>query len=292
MIVVGKFHVAKKTNHKHMKKIVVFGINSDGKEFIRLFRAANFLSEDKIIAIIDNDSRFHNTFFDGIEIFHPEKIKELEYDVIVVCPIFFEDIIEELISYGVKRDKIEIFKNILFFSRKERIVGNSKIGKYSYFKSNALINDCEIGNFTHIGENCILGQGTHSVSNVTTYPLSYHFTKTINDVSKDDSSDLNRTSHTTIIKNDVYIGESVVIQAGLRIGNGAVIASRSVVTKDVPDYAVVAGIPAKIIKYRFSEDIINYLLKIEWWNWDDAKISKEIDSFKLPIETFVRMYSL
>jgi acetyltransferase-like isoleucine patch superfamily enzyme len=273
-----------------MKKIVVFGINADGKEFIRLFRAANVLSDNKIVAILDNDSRYHNTIFDGIDIYHPKKIKELEYDLIMVCPIFFEDIIEELVSLGVERNKIEVFKNIPYFSKEKRLVGNSIIGKYSYFKPSTSLVGCEIGNFCHIGESCIIGQGSHGVDNVTTYPLSYHFTKTNNDVSKDDSSDKRRKNAKTQIKNDVYIGESVVIQGGLTIGNGAVIASRAVVTKDVPDYAVVAGIPAKVIKMRFSEEIIESLLKIEWWNWDNEKIEKEIDSFKLSIDDFINCH--
>jgi acetyltransferase-like isoleucine patch superfamily enzyme len=249
------------------------------------------LSSNKIVAIIDNDSRYQNTFFDGIEIFHPSKIRKLEYDIIVVCPIFFEDIIDELLSYGVSRKKIEIYKNILYFSKLERIIGNSQIGRYSYFKSNTLIIKCEIGNFTHIGENCIIGQGSHGIENVTTYPLSYHFSKEINDVSKEDSSDVRKNTNKTIIKNDVYIGESVVVQGGLEIGNGAVIASRAVVTKNVPDYAVVAGVPAKIIKFRFPENEIKNLLKIEWWSWDDKKIKKEIESFKLPIENFIKIHS-
>lgn len=273
-----------------MKKIVVFGINADGKEFIRLYKAANVLSDNKIVAILDNDSRYHDTIFDGINVYHPRKIQELEYDAVMVCPIFFEDIIEELVALGVDRNKIEIFKNIPYFAKEKREVGNSTVGKYSYFKSSTVLVGCEIGNFCHIGDNCIIGQGSHGVDSVTTYPLAYHFSKTNNDVSKDESSDKRRKKAKTLIKNDVYVGESVVIQGGLTIGNGAVVASRSVVTKDVPDYAVVAGIPAKIIRMRFSEDVIDALLKIEWWNWENEKIEKEIETFKLSIEDFVNCH--
>lgn len=69
-----------------------------------------------------------------------------------------------------------------------------------------------------------------------------------------------------IIGNDVWIGQDVTILKGCHIGNGAVLASNSVITKDVPDYAIVGGIPAKIIKYRFSEEIIKKLLKLQWWD--------------------------
>jgi acetyltransferase-like isoleucine patch superfamily enzyme len=90
-----------------------------------------------------------------------------------------------------------------------------------------------------------------------------------------------------IIENDVWIGAKSTIMSGLKIGNGSVIGACSVVTKDVPPYAIVAGNPAKIVKYRFSEKQIEKLLKIRWWDWDEEKIranshllwSNEIDTF-------------
>ncbi|MDL4470788.1 CatB-related O-acetyltransferase [Citrobacter braakii] len=72
----------------------------------------------------------------------------------------------------------------------------------------------------------------------------------------------------TTIGNDVWIGNDVVLKGGISIGDGAVVAANSVVTKDVPPYAIVAGVPAKIIKYRFESDIIEQLLKIKWWNYN------------------------
>jgi acetyltransferase-like isoleucine patch superfamily enzyme len=95
-----------------------------------------------------------------------------------------------------------------------------------------------------------------------------------------------------IIENDVWIGAKSTIMSGVKIGNGAIIAAGSVVTKDVPPYAIVAGNPAKVVKYRFSEDQINKLLEISWWNWNEEKIrdnamimwSEEIDKF---IHTFL-----
>jgi virginiamycin A acetyltransferase len=83
-----------------------------------------------------------------------------------------------------------------------------------------------------------------------------------------------------IIQNDVWIGHSATIMAGVTIHNGAVIAANSHVVKDVPPYAIVGGNPAKIIKYRFSKDIIDKLLTIQWWNWDDDKITANAEFFK------------
>jgi serine acetyltransferase len=74
------------------------------------------------------------------------------------------------------------------------------------------------------------------------------------------------------IENDVWIGAKATVMSGIKIGNGAVVAAGSVVTKDVPPYAIVAGNPAKIVKYRFDESQIEKLLQISWWNWDEGKI--------------------
>jgi serine acetyltransferase len=75
-----------------------------------------------------------------------------------------------------------------------------------------------------------------------------------------------------IIENDVWIGAKATIMSGVRIGNGAIVAAGSVVSKDVPPYAIVAGNPAKIVKYRFDEEQIKKLLSICWWDWDEQKI--------------------
>ncbi len=80
-----------------------------------------------------------------------------------------------------------------------------------------------------------------------------------------------------IIKNDVWIGANSVIMPGVTIGNGAIVGAGAVVTKDVPDYAIVVGIPAKVIKYRFSEEIINRLLELKWWDLDPKIIKENVD---------------
>ncbi|MGB5686044.1 MAG: DapH/DapD/GlmU-related protein, partial [Candidatus Electrothrix sp.] len=82
------------------------------------------------------------------------------------------------------------------------------------------------------------------------------------------------------LENDVWIGANSVILSGITLGNGVVVGAGAVVTKDVPNYAIVAGVPAKIIKYRFDKKIINELLQIEWWNFDKQVLKDNISLFQ------------
>ena len=91
----------------------------------------------------------------------------------------------------------------------------------------------------------------------------------------------------TFVGNDVWIGKRVIIKAGIKIGDGAVIGAGSVVTKDVPPYAVVAGVPAKVIKYRFDEKTISDLLESEWWDLSDEHLQKHAHLIKQP-EAFIK----
>lgn len=93
-----------------------------------------------------------------------------------------------------------------------------------------------------------------------------------------------------IIENDVWVGHGATIMNGVTIHNGAVVAANSVVTKDVPPYAIVGGNPAKIIKYRFPQETIEKLLKISWWNWSSEKMTSRRDDFLLGAERFVEKY--
>ena len=79
-----------------------------------------------------------------------------------------------------------------------------------------------------------------------------------------------------VIGNDVWIGYEAVILAGVTIGDGAVIGARAVVTKDIPPYTIVGGVPAKPIRKRFSQETIDLLLKIKWWNWPEERIRQHI----------------
>ncbi|MCJ2542640.1 Vat family streptogramin A O-acetyltransferase [Thermostichus vulcanus] len=81
----------------------------------------------------------------------------------------------------------------------------------------------------------------------------------------------------TVIGNDVWIGYEATLLPGVKVGDGAIIGAKAVVSRDVPPYAIVGGNPARILRYRFSEEVIQELLQIAWWNWDIEKISRNLD---------------
>jgi virginiamycin A acetyltransferase len=129
----------------------------------------------------------------------------------------------------------------------------------------------EIGKFCSIGGGVtiILGAG-HRTDWITTYPFSYIFKEFKN------VKGLPATKGGVFIGNDVWIGKGATILSGVHIGDGAVVGTNSVVTKDVEPYTIVAGNPAKIIRKRFSQETINKLLEIKWWDWDLKKIKDNV----------------
>ena len=151
------------------------------------------------------------------------------------------------------------------------------IGKYTYGTNNINIyywgegTYLEIGNFCSIsGHVLIYLGGNHRVDWTTTFPFG-HIHQNIFDKFEGIGHPSNKGN--VKIGNDVWIGTYTTIMSGITIGDGACIASNSVITKDVPPYAIVGGNPAKVIKYRFSEEIIEKLLKYKWWNLSDSKIN-------------------
>lgn len=145
----------------------------------------------------------------------------------------------------------------------------SSLGRYSYIGYDSEIIYCEIGNFCSLANQTIIGGATHPLDWVSTSPVFYNVAGGTN--SHLGNKELNPFKK-TYIGNDVWVGERAIILQGLSVGNGAVIGAGSVVTKDVPPYAIVAGCPAKVIRYRFDEDTISALEKVKWWNFSDEKL--------------------
>ena len=101
-----------------------------------------------------------------------------------------------------------------------------------------------------------------------------------------------RSTRDTTIGNDVWIGYGAMIMGGARLGDGAVVAAGSVVFSDVPPYAVVAGNPAKIVRSRFSPEIVERMLRIQWWHWSEERIRENLDWFHRPISEFVEQFDV
>lgn len=155
-------------------------------------------------------------------------------------------------------------------------LGNCKIGKYSYVGVNSDFSNTNIGSFCSIGPEVLCGLGNHPINYVSTYPGfysnqasgSYWFGK-LHDF---------KEQETTTIESDVWIGARAIIKGGVRIGTGAVIGAGAVVTKNVPPYAIVGGIPAKVLKYRFDENLISLLIESKWWE-EDEEILKKLSKY-------------
>jgi len=189
---------------------------------------------------------------------------------------------------------MESYKRLCFL---KNLVKNPRIivGDYSYyddlenpenFEKNVLyhydFNDDKliIGKFCSIasGVRFIMNGGNHETKPFSTYPFSIFrngWEKILEGVT--DFKEKFPHKGDTVIENDVWIGYHAVIMPGVKIGNGAVVGSCSVVTKDVPDYAVVGGNPARIIKMRFDQETIQKLLKTAWWDWDIKKITRNLE---------------
>lgn len=176
------------------------------------------------------------------------------------------------------------------------IVSNASLGYASYIGRNTRAINVKIGRYCSIGANMEISTYTHPTQKfVSTAPCFFSMGKqcgmTYVDHQKFDEALMPPDEeYSVIIGNDVWIGKNVTIIGGHKIGDGAVLATGCVVTKDVPPYSVVAGVPAKIIKYRFTEEQINKLMDIKWWNRDREWIANHSDCFD-DIERFLSTVS-
>ncbi len=180
----------------------------------------------------------------------------------------------------------------------------AKCGKYSYGPL------CDHWLVESVGAFCSFAPGTdvvenHPINYISTHPFLYYGGETDrihvkwNELKgqrayfegimpKGDNYRL----HKIKIGNDVWLGRNVLITNSSNIGNGVIAGAGSVITRNVPDYAVVAGAPARIIRYRYSEEEIEALNRIAWWNWSDEKIRENHDDFYLGVKEFIYKYDI
>ncbi|WP_419025297.1 CatB-related O-acetyltransferase [Emergencia sp.] len=134
-----------------------------------------------------------------------------------------------------------------------------------------------IGKFCSIacGTKFLFNSANHRMNSLSTYPFPLFFEEW--GLDRQDVADSWDNKGDIIIGNDVWIGYEAVILTGVTIGDGAIVGTRAVVTKDVPPYTIVGGVPARPIKKRFSEETIEKLLELQWWDWPPEKLAENID---------------
>ena len=148
------------------------------------------------------------------------------------------------------------------------------IGRYTYMQAGCNINNCNMGRYCSLGNNVLIGPWQHPLNRLSTNPKIYRNILIWGGVGFDD------LPPKTVIGNDVWIGSNAIVLGGVKIGNGAVIGAGSLVTKDVPDFAIVVGNPARMIRYRFSELNRKKISKLSWWEWTEAEMRNNLEEFK------------
>lgn len=147
-----------------------------------------------------------------------------------------------------------------------------EMGSHSYCAHNVILAHTKVGRFCSIGPDCIAGYGNHPTNLISTSPFFYS-TKN-NCGGSFAETDCFQEEQQINIGHDVWIGARVFIKDGIRIGDGAVIGAGAVVVKDVPDYAIVGGVPAKVLRYRFENHDIKMLKAMAWWNWSEIDLKE------------------
>jgi acetyltransferase-like isoleucine patch superfamily enzyme len=158
---------------------------------------------------------------------------------------------------------------------------DSRIGDHSYFQKNAMITASNIGKYCSIAGNTAIGLPQHEIDLVSSHPVFY--LKNTPLARKYCRSDHGKVQQRVDIGNDVWVGYGAMIMSGVTVGTGAIIGAGSIVTKDVPPYAIVVGAPARLLRYRFDEGLINRLLASKWWEMSDNWLEAHVDQFLDPI---------
>ena len=168
---------------------------------------------------------------------------------------------------------------------------DSDLMDYSYLVKDAEVFNAEIGKFVNIASHVRINPTNHPMWRATLHHFAYRSISHLMADNDDEEVSNWRKQYRTIIGPDVWIGHGAIVMPGVSVGTGAIIGSGAIVTKDVADYAIVAGNPAKLIRYRVSEDVADALKRIAWWDWSREQIIEAIPDFRsLDAVKFAKKY--
>lgn len=195
--------------------------------------------------------------------------------------------------YNLKRAYIKLFKGKVFKSKSAVCINttcgmyshiaaggylvNSGLGDYTSIGRNSTVINAELGKFCSISWNVTIGATAHHTDRLSTHAFPYTTQFDLSDMEE-------KIVSKTYLGNDVWVGAGAIILPGIKIGNGAIIGAGAVVTNDVPPYAICAGVPAKVLRFRFSEELIAEIEKMQWWNWSHQKLKENLPLFRGPVD--------
>jgi hypothetical protein len=168
---------------------------------------------------------------------------------------------------------------------------NSAFGDYSYCDRMAEIANAEIGKFANIAAFTRIGATDHPMDRASQHHFLYRSMDYWDDAERDEAFFAHRKSRVAHIGHDTWIGHGAMIKPEVTLGHGAIVASGAVVTHDVAPYMIVAGIPAKPMRARFPERVVEDLMALAWWDWSHDRLRDALEDFRaLPVEAFIEKY--
>jgi acetyltransferase-like isoleucine patch superfamily enzyme len=293
------------TDYQKIRDAIERSLNSEKSNFIiypygeygvlakRILNDSFGIVEDYVI---DNRLSQYNSSIKNLDFF--KELDSSKYTVLFTCanPDIYDEALQPLKQFFDADQIIDIFSS----NFEERVTCR---GKYSYGPL------CDHWLVESVGAFCSFAEGTdvvenHAVGYISTHPFLYlgGIADTIREKRWDEwrGSEIyfegvapkgeNYKLKRIHVGNDVWLGKNVLITNSADIGNGVIAGAGAVITKDVPDYAVVAGSPARIIRYRYTQEQIIALNRIAWWNWSDEKIGECYDDFFEEVEVFINKH--
>ena len=284
------------------KKVYIYGAGVGGRILADTIREYGFCFE----AFVDQRAGEINRFCDHSVKYITEVGVEGSF-IIVSLRGYSGDAVEALIKAGYGISQMYVLAAGEDFNKEDIVYKNCRVGRYTYGYEDLLEKyplAKSIGRYCSINDTARIWNN-HPVNYITTHPfldypmyISWDKYSERNDLlnkygkyknNHEYESSPIRNNRPVIIGNDVWIGANVIILPGVKIGDGAILAAGTVVTKDVEPYSIVGGVPSKIIRKRFNDEEISALLEIRWWDWPHEDIEKNIEYILKPDE-FIRIF--